>query len=248
MKRIASILIAALLTCGICESAFAQGYRSNRNQNIPDYLKLSEKQMDDISDAAKLKVVDMNDLIIDMADKGIHNRKSLIPKAQDLFLEDCGEYDDVIVDKYGNVLQRTRNEGVRMELALGNPNNWTVKERLMRVYFHNLVLLNYKEVTITTTDVVNMKSTKPVFLKYDEEGNKVYKCLVTYIQQIQTVTHDNRKGGDRTTKTVECYVTEIAIPLSTNDEKDYTYMVELGNVLVDKLEKVDPTRNIELIP
>ena len=117
----------------------------------------------------------------------------------------------------------------------------------MRVYFHNLVKLNYKTVDIKTTDAVNMKVTRPERMGLDKDGNMTYKCHVTYVHQFEYTTHENKTGGDRTTKIVECHITEIKI-LDINNQPDYIYDVKLGNIYVENLELIDSTRNVELIP
>ncbi len=247
MKRITSIVFAIFLTCGFCESALAQMDRTEKKTYQPGHLKLTGEQMDDICDAAVLKVEELNEFIRKMASKRYRNRNKYIDPAKALFLEKCGPYDEVKFDERGNIIERKQNKGVSVELAWGRPSKFTLEERLMRVYFPRLVGFKYKSVDIITTDAVNMKVTRPEKMGLDKDGNMTYKCLVTYIQQFEYTTYENKTGGDRTTKIVECHITEIEI-LDINNQPDYTYDVKLGNIYVENLELIDPTRNVELIP
>ena len=246
MKRIASIVLAAFLTCGFCESAWAQMNRTEKiTQRVPD--ELTAKDIKEMQFAAKKEVYKMNKEIEKIANKKFTNREKFIRDVRKRFINYCLPYFDITQDDNGNILEKKKNLGVVMEVASATGKDFTVKERLMRVYLYNLMRLNYKSVTIRTTDLVNMKSTKPDFIEYDKNGNEVYKCLVTYVQHLDAKTYENIDTGDLTTKTVECYITRIEI-LDINNQTDYTYSVKLGNVYVDKLEKTDPSKTIELLP
>ena len=134
-----------------------------------------------------------------------------------------------------------------METATATKTSFTVAERLMRVYLYNLMRLNYRTVKITNTDFVNMKSTKPVLDHIDKDGNEVYKCLVVYVQRCEVETHERVHGIDDTTKIVEVYIKKIEI-LNAQNQIDYVFSIKLGDVLVESLEKTDPSKNIELLP
>lgn len=242
MKRLATLAFAAILTCGICESAFAQTGTMHRHRS-----GLTDQEIKDLDLVARTKVFNLTNLIKKIANKRYTNREEFIKEARMDFINYCLPYFYEVKDASGKVLKRDKNLGVKMELATATKHGYTTYERLMRVYFYNLMKFNYKTVKITNTDIADMKTTKPKLHDYDKDGNEIYKCVVVYVQRFEGQTHDDRDFGEDTTKVVEVYIKKIEI-LDNNNEPTNSFSVKLGDILVDKLEKIDPSKNIELIP
>lgn len=246
MKRLATLALAAILTCGICESAFAQTNRATSSQRKVGTL--TERQKEDLKVAARKKVIHMAELIRKIANKERYtNRERFIKDARWEFIKYCQPYFYEVKDENGNVLEKKKNDGVIMEIATATKESFSVYERLMRVYFYNLMKLNYKTVKITNTDFVNTKATNPEKIGEDEDGNEIYKCMVIYVQRFVAQTHEGKIINDDTTKVVEVYIKRMEI-LNNINEPEIVFSIKLGDILVDKLEKTDPSKNIELIP
>ena len=241
MKKIILSIVAAFMLCSLPECVFAQ-------KKLKDvFPELSPKAIKDIETVVRRRVKDLNDNIADMANKDEYDdRTPFVEAAKLLFIHKCESYDEYIYNKDGSIKEIRQNEGVRMEVA--SLHTMSVKDRLMRKYFENVVNFKYKAVYITSTDFAHMKTTTPQFLKYDENGNKVYTCTVTFVQKFHAVTNEGYVIEDITTKTVECTITEFEIIADATGRVKSVFSVALGDVHVDKIEKVNKNDPNQLIP
>lgn len=155
------------------------------------------------------KVSQMNDYISNMGNKKKNKevREYYRTKALNLFIAGGKEYEE-------NGIQR---EGVVMETTSTRRN--TVTRTLMSKYFTNLINLRYSDVSITSTDVANIKVSN-----LRRVGNGVYVCTCQFDQAFVGYRDGIPVYKDITTKRVKCYVVEE----DTEDGKEY--IILLGDV------------------
>lgn len=163
------------------------------------------------------KVGQMNDYISFMANKSKkpNTRVYYKKKALNLFVG-CG-------DSYEE--DGIRKEGVQMEVT--SINRKSKSRRLMKDYFQSLIDLGYNQVSITSTDVANIKVSQ-----LQKIGENQYVCTC-YFEQAFAGFRDGRPiYKDITRKHVKCYV------YAEETENGTEYMVLLGDVTADETRKL----------
>ena len=163
------------------------------------------------------KVGQMNDYIAFMANKNkkLNTRIYYKKKALNLFVG-CGEsYEEDGIKK----------EGVQMEVT--SINRKGKSRRLMKNYFQSLIDLGYNQVSITSTDIANIKVSQ-----LQKIGENRYVCTC-YFEQAFVGYRDGRPVyRDITHKHVKCYV------YAEETENGTEYMVLLGDVTADETRKL----------
>lgn len=162
------------------------------------------------------KVSQMNDYISFMANKkkNIGTRQYYKNKALNLFVGRGEAYEENGVKK----------EGVMMEITSIKRNSKS--RRLMKDYFQSLINLKYQNVSITSTDVADIKVSQ-----LQRIDDNLYVCTV-YFEQAFVGYMDGRPAyKDITRKHVKCYI------YVEETEEGIEYMVLLGDVTADETRK-----------
>lgn len=189
---------------------------------------LAQDQDDIDYDLIKIRlaqqVAQMNDYVSFMADKKImlQDRREYKQDAENLFIEDCNAFDEIIQYKDGSKRRITR-EGVTMQtISLRSKRTTTM---LMKDYFERVINFKYQSVTIETTSIDAMYVSK---LQPTDDGK--YICSVYFDQAFVGRRADGGVYKDMTRKWVVCHV-EVQTMLDGTNE----YIVELGDVFVDSV-------------
>lgn len=166
---------------------------------------------------AREKVAQMLSYISRMADKQKprSTRTYYRKKALNLYIGAGGDY----------TIHGVYYDPVKMQVS--SLRTGRIKEIPVSQYFSNLINLNYTKVSITYTEVVDMKVSD---LQQIDEN--LYQCTVQYVQIFRGY-RDGFSTVDRTTKRVVCFV-----------KKDQTidgdeYVILLGDTHCDQTEPLD---------
>lgn len=141
---------------------------------------------------AKERVGQMNDNIAYMADKDkkLKIRNYFRTKALNLFIGRGESY------TLGNI----ESDGVKMQTT--SVYNKKPRPQLMTTYFTKLINLNYVDVEIQGTDIVDMDVSQ--LRKIDDD---LYACSVCFVQKFRGIRGDGRPDYvDRTRKEATVYV------------------------------------------
>lgn len=217
-KMFISLLFATLLVSG---NAFGQ----------------SSQDMEVLIERAKEKVKQLNDYISYMADPQQKEKTRYYYKdqAQQLFINDCNRFKEIVEYKDGTKEEVWR-EGVTMEVA--SLRRKTPRQRPMKEYFRGLITMTYKSVTIETTDIADMRVSKLQKYGVDENGKTLYICSVYFDQAFVGRRGDGGVYKDITHKWVVCYVQVDDVFDEETGETYPEYMVKLGDVHVESIEKM----------
>lgn len=170
------------------------------------YNDLSESVNKQIADAAKQQVAQFTDCLSFIVDKEQkpENRDGFREDALKLFIGQGKAYDDNVLDKDGNVIDKRPHEPVTMEVtSLRNPKP---RKRPMAEYLSNLVELannkTYRSVSITSTQWHDMKVSQ-----IRKIGQDQYVCVV-YFEQVFESRGSELKiiYTDKTTKRVTVHI------------------------------------------
>lgn len=200
MKHIYKRMTMVLLVMMMISQAFAQSSITEQIQR-----------------RAAEKVGQMNDYIAFMANKNKKSNTRIYykKKALNLFVG-CGEsYEEDGVSK----------EGVQMEVT--SVNRKTKSRRLMKSYFQSLIDLGYNQVSITSTDIANIKVSQ-----LQKIGENRYVCTCYFEQAFVGYRDGIPVYRDITRKHVKCYV------YAEETENGTEYMVLLGDVTADETRKL----------
>lgn len=149
------------------------------------------EQEEEMKRRAAERVAQMNDYISFMASKKKtrQNRVYYSTKALNLFVGRGYEYEEAGVPK----------DGVMMEITSVNRKKTTHK--LIRDYFSALIDLNYTDIKITSTDIVDIKVSN-----LQKVGENLYVCTCQFDQAFVGYRDGRPVYKDITTKRVKCYV------------------------------------------
>lgn len=185
MKAI-KLIIGSLVIAASASQLFAQ---SETNQS---YETLTPELQQILTLRAKERVGQMNDNIAYMADK---DKKEKIryyfrEKALNLFIGRGDEY----------TLGGVYSDGVKMQTT--SIYNKKPRPQLMKRYFTRLINLNYVDVEIEGTDIVDMDVS--ALRKINDD---LYVCSVCFVQKFRGIRGDGRADYvDRTRKEATVYV------------------------------------------
>ncbi len=186
---------------------------------------------------AKEKVKQLNDYISYMADPQKDNETRFYYKdqAQKLFINDCNGFKEILEYKDGRKKEIWR-EGVTMEVV--SLRNQTPRPKPMKQYFRGLISMTYKSVLIETTDITDMRVSKLQPYGKDKNGRMMYVCSVYFDQLFIGRRGDGGIYKDLTRKWVVCYVQVDEVYDPDTGETFSEYMVRLGDVHVESIEKI----------
>lgn len=195
------------------------------------------QEMAVLKERAKEKVAMMNRYIAYMADprNPENTRFGYKEEAQNLFINKCNDYTEIVEFENGEK-ETIQREGVTMQVA--SLKNKTPRTKPMKSYFRGLIKMNYKSVNMESTDIADMRVSKLQPYGKDAEGNQLYICSVFFDQVFVGVTPEGRKYQDITHKWAVCYVQVDEVLDETTGETYKEYMVSLGDVHVDSIEKL----------
>ena len=198
---------------------------------------LSEQDKKVLIERAKEKVAMMNRYIAFMADPKNDNDTRFYYKeeGQKLFVNDCNPFTEIVEFKDGTkeIIQR---ESVTMQVA--SLRNTKPRTKPMKEYFRGLIKMNYKYVKMESTDIADMRVSKLQPYGKDADGKQLYVCSVFFDQVFVGVTPEGRKYQDITHKWVVCYVQVDNVFDPTTGDTYPEYMVRLGDVHVESIEKL----------
>lgn len=198
---------------------------------------LSEQDINLLKARAKEKVGLMNQYIKYMADPRKDNKSRFHYKdmAQNLFINNCNPFTEIVEfeDRTKETIQRN---GVTMQIA--SLRNKTPRTKPMKEYFRGLIKMNYKQVHMESTDIADMRVSKLQPYGKDADGKQLYICSVFFDQVFIGVTPEGRKYQDITHKWVVCYVQVDEVLDEKTGETYQEYMVRLGDVHVESIEKL----------
>ena len=183
------------------------------------------------------KIDQLNDYISFMANPQKANKMRYFYKeqAQKLFINDCERFKEIVEYKDGSKEEVWR-DGVTMEVA--SLRNRTPRHRLMKEYFRGLITMAYKPVAIETADIADMRVSKLQPYGKDENGKMMYICSVYFDQAFVGRRGDGGVYKDITHKWVVCYVQVDDVLDEETGETYPEYMVKLGDVHVESIEKM----------
>ena len=190
-----------------------------------------------LKDRVKEKVFILNNKIAFMADPTMDKKDRIDSKesAQRLFVNDCMPFIEIVDFKDGtqDVISR---KGVNMQVSSTRSEKPSTK--LMPIYFYGLINMNYKYVTMTSSDIDDMEVSTLQPYGRDQNGNMLYTCSVFYFQTFVGVTPEGRKYADITKKRIVCYVQVEEVLNEKTGEMKPEYMVRLGDVFVISTKKL----------
>lgn len=193
--------------------------------------------MEVLKQRAREKVKLLNDYISYMADpqRKVKTRFQYKEEAQGLFINDCNRYKEIVEYADGTTDEVWR-EGVTMEVV--SLRNRKPRQRLMKDYFRGLISMTYKSVYIKTTDIADMRVSQLQPYGKDENGKTLYVCSVYFDQTFVGRRGDGVVYKDITHKWVVCYVHVDEVLNEETGETESEYMVKLGDVHVESIEKI----------
>ena len=156
-------------------------------------------------------------------------------QAQKLFINDCNGFKEILEYKDGRKKEIWR-EGVTMEVV--SLRNQTPRPKPMKQYFRGLISMTYKSVLIETTDITDMRVSKLQPYGKDKNGRMMYVCSVYFDQLFIGRRGDGGIYKDLTRKWVVCYVQVDEVYDPDTGETFSEYMVRLGDVHVESIEKI----------
>ena len=221
--KVLSILLVTLFTSS--NVLFAQSFT------------LNERDITILKERAKEKVAMMNKYISFMANpqKESKTRFRYKEEAQNLFVNNCNPFTEIVEFEDGSKETIHRNS-VTMQVA--SLRNKTPRTKPMKEYFRGLITMNYKSVQIESTDIADMRVSKLEPYGIDSNGNELYICSVYFDQIFVGITPEGRKYQDITHKWVVCYVQVDEVFDENTGNTDPEYMVRLGDVHVESIEKL----------
>ncbi len=156
-------------------------------------------------------------------------------EAQKLFVNNCNPYTEIVEFEDGTK-ETIRRESVTMQVV--SLRNRTPRTKPMKDYFRGLIKMNYRYVKIESADIVDMRVSKLQPYGKDADGKQLYVCSVFFDQVFVGVTPEGRKYQDITHKWVVCYVQVDEIYDPETGDTYQEYMVRLGDVHVESIEKL----------
>ena len=198
---------------------------------------LGEQDIKVLKERAAEKVGMMNKYIAFMADpkNDSDTRFYYKEEAQKLFVNDCNPFTEIVEFEDGS-RETIRRESVTMQVA--SLRNKTPRTKPMKEYFRGLIKMNYKSVKMESTDIADMRVSKLQPYGKDADGKQLYVCSVFFDQVFVGVTPEGRKSQDITHKWVVCYVQVDEIYDPETGDTYQEYMVRLGDVHVESIEKL----------
>lgn len=154
------------------------------------------------------KVGQMNDYISFMASKkkSVEVRQKYRKEALNLFIGEGNSYEENGVQK----------EGVLMEVT--SVNRPGKRRELIRDYFSRIIMLNYNDVNISSTEIAEIKVSNLQKISGDQ-----YVCTCQFDQAFVGYRDGRPVYKDITTKRVKCYIT---IDRTVNGDE---YIIKLGD-------------------
>lgn len=156
-------------------------------------------------------------------------------EAQKLFINDCGSFYE-IVEFADGAKDTIRREGVKMFVV--SQRSQTPRTELMKEYFRGLTKSKYKYVKMDSADLVDMRVSKLKPYGKDVNGNMLYVCSVFFDSVLAGVTPEKQKIREIIHKWVVCYVQVDEVCDSQTGEIYPEYMIRLGDVYVESIEKL----------
>lgn len=194
MKKITYYVLLTLMSIGFIPAS-AQSYND-----------LDESVNEQIADAAKQQVAQFTDCLSFIVDKEqtAENRSEFREDALKLFIGQGEAYDDNVLDKDGNVIDKRPHDPVTMEVT--SLRNTKPRKNPMAKYLTNLVNLannkTYRSVSIISNKWHDMKVSQ-----IRKIGQDQYVCDV-YFEQVFISRNGELKViyTDKTTKRVTVYI------------------------------------------
>lgn len=182
---------------------------------------------------AKEKVKQLNDYIGYMADarKPMNTKMGYKKMAEQLFLNDCKPYDEIVEYEDGHK-ETIRREGVTMEVvSLRNPKP---RKKPMPEYFRGIINLGkiYSSVSVETTEIADMSVSelKPY-------GNGLYICTVYFDQKFTGRRIEQGTYREITRKWAVVYV-QVDQVIGDDGQTEEEYLVRLGDVHASSIRKI----------
>lgn len=182
---------------------------------------------------AKEKVKQLNDYIGYMADvrKPMNTKMGYKKMAEQLFLNDCKPYDEIVEYEDGHK-ETIRREGVTMEVvSLRNPKP---RKKPMPEYFRGIINLGkiYSSVSVETTEIADMSVSelKPY-------GNGLYICTVYFDQKFTGRRIEQGTYREITRKWAVVYV-QVDQVIGDDGQTEEEYLVRLGDVHASSIRRV----------
>lgn len=182
---------------------------------------------------AKEMVKQLNDYISYMADthKSLNTRMGYKKMAEQLFLNDCKPYDEIVEYDDGHK-ETIRREGVTMEVvSLRNPKP---RKKPMPEYFRGIINLGkiYGSVSVETTEIADMtvSELKPY-------GDGLYICTVYYDQKFTGRRIEKGTYREITRKWAVVYV-QVDQVIGDDGQTEEEYLVRLGDVHASSIRKI----------
>lgn len=182
---------------------------------------------------AKSQVKQLNDYIAYMADarKPMKTKMGYKKIAEQLFLNDCKPYDEIVEYEDGQK-DTIRREGVTMEVvSLRNPKP---RKKPMPEYFMSIINLGkiYSYGSIEATEIADMSvsNLKPY-------GNGLYVCTVYFDQKITGRRIEQGTYREIIRKWAIVYVQADQV-IGDDGQTEEEYLVRLGDVHASSIKKV----------
>lgn len=208
--------------------SFATPYSYGQSAQEIEMLKLRAKE--------KVKMLNEYISFIANPQKKIETRNYYKEEAQKLFVHDCNSYTEILEFTDGTKTEIVHKKGVTM--GVSSATYKTTAQKPMKQYFRGLMTMSYKQVSIETTDIADMRVSKLQPYGKDEEGRMLYTCSVYFDQKFVGKRADGGAYKDITRKWIVCYIQVDHVLDEETGETRAEYMVQLGDVYVISTERI----------